>query len=624
MKLAIQNGSVTINGNTILERVDFEVNDSEHIAVVGRNGSGKTTLLKAIIDNELFDEGTGEEKFLINRIGNFQIGYQEQIEFNENVSLKDELYSCFKNIIDLENKINRLTKQMEDIHSDKIIDEYTNALESYKLLGGYQYQKEIEVMLYKFGFKTDDKFKKMSEFSGGEKTKLAFIKLLLLKPDLLILDEPTNHLDISTIEWLEEYLKSYKGAIILVSHDRMFIDNIANIIYDIDYGETIRYKSNYTNYVKLKEERYNKLLKDYNAQQNEIKRLNDIYLRFRFKPTKAKMALSRLKKIEQMDIIDKPNKIDTKTFQVNLSNIPDSSKIVLKADKVSFGYDNILGTISLEIKKGTKIGIIGANGTGKSTLLKTLNGELTPLSGTITNGLHVKCGYFDQNLKPMTNGSVLTEFRTYLPILEEEQARRALGSFLFKGDDVNKDINVLSGGEKVRLSLCKILYNKPNLLLLDEPTNHLDIVGKTHLEHILKEYPGTIIFVSHDRYFVKEIADELIVFEDNKINHYKYGYQEYLNNRKGIEIIEEKKHVQDKKITIVEKIDYKKELTKIENVIININNRINKLTNELYNENVYSDIDKASSLAKKINDLKEELKLKEEEWEDITNKILNN
>ena len=633
MKLTITNGSITLSGNTILECVNIDINSGDKIAIVGRNGAGKTTLVKGIIDTSLFDEGIGDEKFSITKIGTFDIGYLKQVDFeDENITLLDEVRKSFQELINMENKMNRLVEEMNTNNSDKLIKEYTDLQERYKLLGGYSYKKEYEIMLSKFGFIESDKDKKINEFSGGQKTKIAFIKLLLRKPDLLILDEPTNHLDITTIEWLEEYLKNYKKTLILISHDRMFLNNIVDTIYDIEYGSTVRYKGNYSYYEKEKQLRYERAVKDYEFQQKEIARLKAIYERFRYKPSKASLAMSRLHQLEKMDIIEKPNKIDTNTFRTNLSEIVPSVKQVLKANDLVIGYDKPLATVNLDIKRGKKIGVIGKNGIGKSTLLKTLHGLIEPLDGELSYGLKVNPGYFDQTLIAQdSNNTVLEEFMSYLPELFESQARSALGSFLFKGEDVYKKINVLSGGEKVRLQLCKILYNKPNFLILDEPTNHMDIVGKEHLENILSEYEGTIIFVSHDRYFVEKIADQLLVFEDDGVKFYPYGYEEYRNEqqkKKEEEIIEVKPVIKvkekEQEILKVNTYNVKKDLNKIENEIIKLEVKIKELNEEMFKESVYSDISKSQSIKKKIEELNKELEEKNEKWLELTDIIMNN
>ena len=626
MNISIKNASVTLSGTTILEYVNFDIKDHDHIAIVGRNGAGKTTLLKAIIDNEMFDEGIGEEKFQITKLGKYNVGYLRQIEFeNENTTLLDEVRKSFKDLITIEEKINDYVANIKENSSEKYIAEYTELQERFKLLGGYSYKKEYEVMLNKFGFTEEDKAKPISEFSGGQRTKIAFIKLLLSKPDLLILDEPTNHLDIETIEWLEGYLKKYKGAIIIVSHDRMFIDNIANIIYDIEYGRTTRYVGNYEYYEREKQLNYEKMLYDYEFQQKEIKRLRGIYERFRFKPSKASLAMSRLHQIEKMDIIEKPNKIDMRVFKTNLSEIEPSVKKVLIAEDLVIGYDTPLATINLEIMRGKKIGVIGKNGIGKSTLLKTLNGLIQPLSGNVSYGLKVNPGYFDQSLAMIdSHKTVLEEFRSHLPKLTEQEARSALGSFLFKGEDVFKTINVLSGGEKVRLQLCEILYNKPNFLILDEPTNHMDIVGKEHLENILSEYEGTIIFVSHDRYFVKKIANELLVFDDDGVNYYPYGYEEYMNktsNEEKKELEEEKKKEIKKEVKKVNTYDARKTLNKIENEIIKLETKIKEYNSELFKSDVYNDFNKSASINSKIEELNKELIIKNEAWEKLIEEL---
>ncbi len=634
MKLQVKNASVSLNGNTILEEINFEINDGEHIAIVGRNGAGKTTLLRALADNEMFDEGVGEEKFQINKIGTFSIGYMKQVEFeNEELTLIEEIEKSFKSLIDMEKRLASYVKKMNENNTDELIKQYTDLQESFKLLGGYSYKKEYEVMLSKFGFTETDKSKKISEFSGGQKTKIAFIKLLLSHPDILMLDEPTNHLDITTIEWLEEYLKNYKKALIIVSHDRMFINNIATIIYDIDYGKLVRYKGNYEYYEKEKKLVYEKTLKDYEFQQKEIKRLKSIYERFRYKPSKASMALSKLKQIEHMDLIDKPLETDMRVFKTNLSEMEESVKKVLIAEDLEIGYDKPLCKLNLTILRGKKIGVIGANGIGKSTLLKTLNGLLDPISGHVSYGLHVTPGYFDQNLAMIDkDNTVLKEFRSHLPELTEPECRRALGSFLFKGEDVNKKINVLSGGEKVRLELCKILFNKPNFLILDEPTNHMDIVGKEHLEDILSEYKGTIIFVSHDRYFVKKIADQLLVFDENGVTFYQYGYDEYIEKNKITEITKDKNIIKEKANEQIEELsqkseniyELKKKLNHLENEIIKCETKIKTLESDLFNTDIYEDYNKSNAINDKIKKLQSNLEELNIEWEELTNKILNN
>ncbi len=627
MHLKIQNAAVTIAGNTILEEVNFEIKDRDKIAIVGRNGAGKTTLLKAIMDNSLFSEGIGEEKFTITSLGKMDIGYLKQITFeDESITLLEEILKSYTDFVNMEKRLNDLVNKM-DSNDPHVIQEYTDLQERFKLLGGYSYQKEYEVMINKFGFSEADKSKMLSEFSGGQKTKIAFMKLLLSKPDILLLDEPTNHLDIKTIEWLEEYLKNYPKALIVVSHDRMFLDRIVNIIYDIDYGRTVKYVGNYTFYEREKKKNYERQLRDYEYQQKEIKRLRSIYERFRYKPTKASMALSKLRQIERMELIDKPNKIDTRTFKTNLDKISPSVKNVLHMKDLVIGYSTPLSTINLDVIRGKKIGVIGANGIGKSTFLKTINGDILPLNGSLEYGLKVKTGYFDQDLAMLNdNNTVLEEFMSYLPDLLESEARSALGSFLFRGDDVYKHISVLSGGEKVRLQLCKILYNKPNLLLLDEPTNHMDIIGKEHLEDILVEYPGTIIFVSHDRYFVNKIADSLLIFEDGKVEYFPYSYEEYEKKVKENTSLEvkniEKKESKKNVVKVANNFnDLKRELKIVEKDIIKNETLLKKYNAELAKEENYSDYFKAKMLADNINSLNDVLEVLNKRWEEITDEL---
>ena len=384
MNYKITNGSISYGAETIIEEIDFEIRDKDKIAIVGRNGCGKTSFLNAIVDNSMLEEGIGENKFNIYKQGNPSIGYLKQMNFeNSSKTMHEEILEVYKPIIDLEKKISKLTELLQSNDNESLIKDYSNSLEKYDILGGYTYKKEYETAIKKFGFTDEDMSKRMDEFSGGQRTKIAFLKLILSKPDILLLDEPTNHLDITAIEWLEKYLKNYPYSIVIVSHDRMFLDRIVNKVYEIEYAQMKEYKGNYTEYEKQKRIDYEKQLKDYEYQQAEIKRLKTIADRFRYKPTKAKMALSKLKKIEQMNIIEEPNKYDLKSFNINFNIEIESGKTVLVVKNLKIGYNNkvVDNDISFTLYKGQKLGIIGKNGTGKSTLLKTLNGNIQKLRG---------------------------------------------------------------------------------------------------------------------------------------------------------------------------------------------------------------------------------------------------
>lgn len=627
MKYLIKNASITLGTKTVLDDINFEINDNNHIGIVGKNGEGKTTLLKALIDNEMFEEGIEDSPFEITKIGNFTIGCLNQMSFeNENITLIKEIEKSFARIINLEKKMNHLLKEMEINNSIKIIEEYTKVQDNYINLGGYNYKKEYEIMLKKFGFKDEDKEKLITSFSGGEKTKLAFIKLLLSKPDILLLDEPTNHLDVEAIEWLENYLKNYKKSFVIVSHDRMFLNNTVNIIYDISYGKVIKYSGNYEFYEKKKITDYEKQLDDYERQQKEIARLRTIYEKFRSKPSKAKMALSKLHMIEKMDIIRKPLKVSEKSVKNFLTKIDPSGRIVFTCKNLEIGYDQVLGRINLEILKQQRIGIIGANGSGKSTFLKTINKMIKPIKGSITYGYNVKIGYFDQNLEfANQENSILEEFLEKHPSILEQDARSALGAFLFSGKDVDKKVKVLSGGEKVRLQLCEILYNKPNFLILDEPTNHMDIASKQQLEKILLDYQGTLIFVSHDRYFVKKLATQLLVFQDNTVNYYPYSYSDYLLKNSEVINKEIEDNYQKKKVSKGKKENLnslRKELNKIEKDIDNKEVEQKELEKQLFDEKIYNDYLKVKEIEDKIKSLKANLENLNVQWEEIAAEIL--
>ncbi len=612
---SITNGQVSFGEKTIIDNINFEIKDKQKIAVVGRNGCGKTTLLRLINGEiELFNG-------IISKPDGVSIGYLKQIVFKDgNVTFETEVKKAFDNIFKMRDEMELLVEKMKNDSSIELAARYTSLQEHFKLLGGYYYQKEYEIIVKKFGFTKEDTQKKLCEFSGGQKTKIAFIKMLLSKPDILLLDEPTNHLDIETVEWLEEYLKTYPCAAVLVSHDRLFLDKIAEVVYEIQYGEITKYNGNYSKFCEIKKNDFALKKKRYEQYKKETERLNELIERFRYKATKAAMAQSKIKYLERMEVVSDPENFDTRCFKMDITPAIESGNCVLDVKNLNVGYEKVLASVNISLKKGQKLGIIGGNGVGKSTFLKTLVNKTIALSGEFTFGTNVKVGYFDQNFAQyFSEKTVLEDYWDEFPSLTQTEVRNDLGAFLFRGEDVFKPVKVLSGGEKVRLSLCKILKKKPNLLILDEPTNHMDILGKETLEDMLKNYAGTVICVSHDRYFIKQICDSLLVFENNTATFYPFGFDEYSKKEKvKEEFVTEKTEKKPKKANT----SPLKELSRLETAVKKLEKQIavleeeNKgLKGELECEENISDFKKLTELDLKIKENENALLNLYSEWE---------
>lgn len=626
MRIEIINGSVEYDGNTVLSEINFSVSDKEKIALVGRNGSGKTSILKCISGEVPLVSGTGDEKFSFSISGAPKIGYLQQVSLNDELTLRQEILSAYKDVVGHENKLQILLDKMSENPSDENVGAYSRAMERFENIGGYLYKKEYLTAVSKFGFSAEDLDKKLSCFSGGQRTKIALMKLLLEKPDVLLLDEPTNHLDIAAVEWLEGYLKNYKNSVVIVSHDRMFLDRIVGIVYEIEYGVTTRYKGNYTAFLAQKQQAYDKALKDAKWKSAEIDRLRKIVERFRYKATKAAMAQSKLKEIERLGTVETPRRFDTSTFASSFQPEYESVRDALFVKDLVFGYDKPLGEISLAVERGQKIGVIGSNGTGKSTLLKTITGLIPPLSGDVRFGVKTRVGYFDQTIAATKSElSVLEDFRAEFPELNDGEIRKTLGGFLLSGDDVFKCVKDLSGGEKVRLALSKIFRRRPNFLILDEPTNHMDIIGKETLEKLLMDFSGTVIVVSHDRYLINRVAKSLIVFENGGVRYFDGTFDEYEEREKETaEEVAKEKPEKTKKTGGERYVESKEEARRkhrvefLEKKITALEEELSRAQAKLDDETVNTDYKKVMAVEEEIKTIEEKLDPLITEWTELS------
>ncbi len=536
MRYEIRHAIVEYGADRILDDINFEIHDKEKIAIVGRNGCGKTTLLKLIAGDLHMANLDSDETCGIFMAGRQEIGFLRQISFTDgDITVEEEIKKVFSDIFTCEARMKEIEEALHHTQDAKLLSEYDFLQKKMEAMEGYHWRRNMEIMFQQFGFPLEDLQRPIGSFSGGQQTKIAFIKLLLSKPDIMLLDEPTNHLDLPTIEWLEGYLKKYDKSVVIVSHDRLFLDRIIDVTYEIEYHHIKRYNGNYSAFMRQKEENLEKQEKDYEEQQKEIKRLTEWIEKWKNTPTKVAAARSKQMAIEHMVLIEKPRHFDTKTFKANFTPRIESYSNVITAKDLSIGYDTVLSTLSFRLMKGERLAIIGENGKGKSTLLKTLVGLLPPLGGEFTFGQNVEWGYFDQQKAVVNDAdpeqSVLDNFWECYPDMLREQVRSALGSFLFSGEEVEKKMGQLSGGEKVRLALCKMFQTKPNLLILDEPTNHMDMAGKEALEKMLVNYGGTVLFVSHDRYFIQQIATGILEFGKEEIRQYPLDYTSYLEKK---------------------------------------------------------------------------------------------
>jgi ATP-binding cassette subfamily F protein 3 len=499
MLYQIMDGTVSAGGKEILSHIDFEIKGNEKIAVVGRNGAGKTTLLKLLAGELSLDRDDKRQGKGISCARNITVGMLHQ-----NAGAEGD-------------------KTVEEILLEGCPGKDTFSQER------FLYEMEYDRIFTGFGFAKAEKKRKLSSFSGGEQTKISLIRLLLQKPDLLLLDEPTNHLDIPTVEWLEGYMRAYEKAVVFVSHDRFFLDQVVDAVYELQDGHMKRYAGNYTQYRELKHKEIELQKKKYARQQAEIARLNELIEQFKHKPNKASFARSRKTMLERMERVEPPREDDAHIFTGAIEPRLPGSKWVFEAEHLKIGYDKALLELSLRVRRGQKIGIIGDNGVGKSTFLKTVAGLLAPVDGSYMLGNNTLMGYFDQQSAGLTSEkSVVEHFHDLFPGMTDKEARQTLGAYLFGGSSAAKKVSDLSGGEKARLVLCELLTSRPNLLLLDEPTNHMDIPAKETLESAFSAYTGTILFVSHDRYFINQVADAILVFEDHRVLYYPFGYEHYL------------------------------------------------------------------------------------------------
>lgn len=502
MLYQITDGTVSLGGNVILDHINFEIKGKEKVAVTGKNGAGKTTLLRLLageLELDSDDKRTGPGIF---RSRTITVGMLGQQVFSDDLHTVEEelLRAC----------------PSEDIYARE----------------RFEYEKEYDRLFTGFGLRREDKTRPLSSFSGGERTKIALIRLLLEKPDILILDEPTNHLDLETVEWLEKYLKQYDKAVVMVSHDRFFLDQTADIVYELSGKKLVRYSGNYTYFREEKRKRIRIQQKAYQQQQEEMKRLEQLVERFKHKPRKAAFARSRKKAMERMVKVEKPMKEEGHIFTGDINPLVAGSKWVFESKHLFIGYDSPLLELTMRMKRGQKIGILGPNGAGKTTFLKTAAGLCPPYKGEYTLGNHTVIGYFDQHSAEITSEkTVMEHFHHLFPSLTEKEVRTILGAYLFGGKEAAKKVSSLSGGEKARLVLAEILQSRPNFLILDEPTNHMDVQAKETLESAFRAYTGTILFVSHDRYFMKQVADAVLIFENEAVMYYPFGYEHYLEQR---------------------------------------------------------------------------------------------
>ncbi|MBR5472363.1 MAG: ABC-F family ATP-binding cassette domain-containing protein [Clostridia bacterium] len=626
MQIEIHKGQVELSGEPILTDINLNITTNSRIGLVGRNGSGKTTLLR-LLGGELRLANTEGDGGFMAISGNPQIGTLSQMTFSDNsVTLVEEIRSAYDYILKLKAELDDAQTQMDATPNEDNIKRYTDLLDTFTRDGGFYFEKEYEAAIKKFGFTDTEKHRPLSEFSGGQRTKIAFLKLLLSKPDLLLLDEPTNHLDIEAVSWLEEYIKNYKKAVLIVSHDRMFLDNTVNEIYEIEHGKTTKYHGNYSQFIIKKRESRALQAKAYEAQQQEIARIQATADRFRYKATKAAMAQSKLKSIERMEKIDAPDAYDNRTFKATLEPSVQSAKEVLTVSNLTIGFDAPLATLSFNVYRGDRIGIIGGNGKGKSTLVKTLVGKMPALSGSFNTGALVNVGYFDQQMAQIKGQeTVLDNMMSAFPHMNDFEARSALGAFLFSGEDVFKTIDMLSGGERVRLALCKLFRKSPNLLILDEPTNHMDIISKETLEDILTSYSGTLIFVSHDRYFVKKLATRLIAFESGGATVHDFGYDEFLLRQTNQDSPEstptakpERKEKKTYTTPLKEKQKRERALKKAEEKIAELELKLDELRQEQQSPENLADYQKLFELQNQIDVCEMQLLEQMEIWEELS------
>lgn len=519
MLYQIKDGTVSVGGQTILSHVDFYIKEKEKIAVVGKNGAGKTTLLRLLA-------------------GELQLDRDDRRGMSSGAHGKETACKNSLGIVTSRNITIGMLRQVDSSNQDKTIEEIL--LESCPDRDTYSkerfdYEMEYDRLFTGFGFEKEEKSRTLGSFSGGEQTKISLIKLLLEKPDLLLLDEPTNHLDMKTVEWLEDYLINYPKAVVIVSHDRAFLDAVATGVYELENGALHRYAGNYTQYRQQKLKNLQIQRKAYERQQAEIAHNNELIDKFKHKPKKAAFARSRKTMLARMKLIEKPVEDEAHIFTGNIEPQFPGGKWVYEAKELKIGYDGrALLELSLRIRRGQKIAVIGDNGIGKSTFLKTVAGLIPPIKGTSQLGSNLLVGYFDQQSALIdSDKTVRDHFHELFPALVEKELRKTLGMYLFGGANASKRISSLSGGEKSRLVLAELLTGRPNLMILDEPTNHMDIPAKETLESAFKAYTGTMLFVSHDRYFIKQVADAILVFENDKVMYYPFGYDHYISRLKA-------------------------------------------------------------------------------------------